>query len=219
MVENIPSPGEELTLPPEESHHLKVRRVVPGEKVIVLDGKGREGRGCLMASGALRIQEVGWTAEREPLVRLTLYMALLKRDKMAFVIQKATELGVAEIVPVITKRGLPPPRAPKVERWIAIAKEALKQCGGTILPQIHPPRALNLIEGRGWMLWEGEKGRRLPRGLTQGPQALVVGPEGGWEMEEVELLKAKGFVTVTLGPRILRAETAAVVGSALLLWG
>jgi len=219
LVDTIPSPGEKLILPLEEAHHLRVRRVVPGEEVVVLDGKGGEARGRLMVSGALKIQEVNRVLEREPSVRLTLYIAVLKGDKMALVVQKATELGVAEIVPLLTCRSLPRPSFSRVDRWNVIAKEALKQCGGTVLPQIYPPQPLGIVEGPGWVLWEGERERELPRGVPGARGALVVGPEGGWEDEEMGFLKAQGFVPVTLGPRVLRAETAALAGAALLLWG
>lgn len=219
LVDAIPSPGEKLVLPQEEAYHLRVRRVIPGEEVVVLDGKGREAKGRLLAYGALEIQEVNRVLAKEPSAKLTLYIALLKGKKMAFVVQKATELGVAEIVPILTRRSLPQGSFSKLDRWRAIAKEALKQCGGTILPRISPPQPLETVKGPGWVLWEGERDRKLPRGVIGAGGALVVGPEGGWEDEEISLLKDQGFVTVTLGPRILRAETAAVVGAALLLWG
>jgi len=218
LVDAIPSPGEKLVLPPEEAHHLRVRRVVPGEEVVVLDGKGREAKGRLMVSGALKIQEVNRVLEREPFVRVTLYIALLKGNKMSFVVQKATELGVAEIVPLLTCRSLPRPSFSKVDRWNVIAKEALKQCGGTVLPRISSPQPLRIVKGPGWVLWEGERERKLPQGVTSISEALVIGPEGGWEDEEIGFLKDQGFVPVTLGPRVLRAETAALVGTALLLW-
>ena len=218
LVDAIPSPGEKLVLPPEEAHHLRVRRVVPGEEVVVLDGKGREAKGRLMVSGALKIQEVNRVLEREPFVGVTLYIALLKGNKMSFVVQKATELGVAEIVPLLTCRSLPRPSFSKVDRWNVIAKEALKQCGGTVLPRISSPQPLRIVKGPGWVLWEGERERKLPQGVTSISEALVIGPEGGWEDEEIGFLKDQGFVPVTLGPRVLRAETAALVGTALLLW-
>ena len=218
LVDAIPSPGEELVLPPAEAHHLRVRRVALGEEVVVLDGKGREAKGRLMAPGVLKIQEVKRVLEREPTVRVTLYIALLKEKKMAFVIQKATELGVAEIVPLITCRSLPRPSPSKVARWNTIAKEALKQCGGTVLPRISPPQPLRAVKGPGWVLWEAERERKLPRRESSTSEALVVGPEGGWEKEEIEFLKDQGLIPVTLGPRVLRAETAALVGTALLMW-
>ncbi len=219
LVDAIPLPGEKLVLSSEEAHHLRVRRVVPGEEVLILDGRGREARGRLMVSGVLKIQEVDLVLEREHSVRLTLYVAVLKGDKMALVIQKATELGVAEIVPLLTRRSLPRPPSSRIDRWNTIAKEALKQCGGTVLPRIYFPQPLEIVEGPGWVLWEGERERELPRGIPGPLGALVVGPEGGWEDEEIDLLKERGFLPVTLGLRVLRAETAAVVGTALLLWG
>ncbi len=214
------SPGE-LVLPPGEAHHLKVRRVSLGEEVVVLNGLGQEARGVLVARDRLEIRHVAEATDREPPFRLTLYLGLLKGEKMDLVVQKATELGVEAVVPLVTRRCVSRPRPARVERWRAIAREALKQCGGTLLPRIEAPLELNRssLEGEGWVLWEGEGKRPLPSGLGRGKGALVVGPEGGWEAHEVEFLVSMGFQTATLGPRILRSETAAIVGVAFMLWG
>ena len=221
LVEDVELVLGELVLPPGEAHHLRVRRVSLGDRVAVLDGRGKEARGVLVARDRVAIEEVREDLEREPAVELTLYLGLLKGEKMDLVVQKMTEMGVARLVPLITRRCVPRPRPSRVERWRAIAREALKQCGGTVLPQIEFPVSLEevVLDGEGWVLWEGEKERSLPRVTTGRKVALAVGPEGGWEGEEVGLLQSKGFVPVTLGPRILRAETAALVGMTLLLWG
>lgn len=220
LVEGVVlSPGE-LVLPPGEAHHLRVRRVSLGEKVVVLNGHGQEARGVLVAGDRVMIEEVKENLAREPGARLTLYLGLLKGEKMDLVIQKATELGVEAVVPLVTKRCVPRPRPSRVERWRTIAREALKQCGGTLLPRVEAPLDVARIhlEGEGWVLWEGERERYLSREVAVGRVALAVGPEGGWEPEEVELLVSGGFKPATLGPRILRAETAAIVGLGLLLW-
>ena len=221
LVEDVELVLGELVLPPGEAHHLRVRRVSLGDRVAVLDGRGKEARGVLVARDKVAIEEVREDLAREPAVELTLCLGLLKGEKMDLVVQKMTEMGVARLVPLITRRCVPRPRPSRVERWRAIAREALKQCGGTVLPQIEFPVSLEevVLEGEGWVLWEGEKERSLPLVTTGRKVALAVGPEGGWEWEEVGLLQSKGFVPVTLGPRILRAETAALVGMTLLLWG
>jgi 16S rRNA (uracil1498-N3)-methyltransferase len=213
------TPGE-LILPPVEAHHLKVRRVRLGEGVVVLNGRGQEARGLLVARDRVMVEEVRKNLSREPGVRLTLYLGLLKGEKMDLVVQKATELGVEAVIPLVTGRCVPRPRPSRVERWRAIAREALKQCGGTLLPRIEAPMELARVtlEGEGWLLWEGEGHRFLPRDGVEGRVALAVGPEGGWEPQEVDFLVSRGFQPVTLGPRILRAETAAIVGAGLLLW-
>ena len=213
-------PGR-LSLPSREVHHLKVRRVVPGEEVVVLNGAGMEARGVLVARDTVEILDVREALEREPAFRLTLYVGLLKGEKMDMVVQKATELGVDTLVPLVTARCVPRPRRDRVERWRTIAREALKQCGGTLLPRIEPPLDLGEVslEGEGWVLWEGERERTLPRVVPGRRGTLVVGPEGGWERDEVGLLVSRGFQPVTLGPRIFRAETAAIVGAGLLLVG
>ena len=213
-----PSVGE-LVLPPGEVHHLKVRRVSLGDEVVVLNGQGWEARGVLVARDRVEIGEVKEVLDREPPFRLTLYLGFLKGEKMDLVVQKATELGAEAVVPLVTRRCVPRPRPSRVERWRAIAREALKQCGGTLLPRIEPPMELEEVslEGEGWVLWEGEENNPLPQGAGEGKGALAVGPEGGWEKGEVRLLISRGFRTATLGPRILRAETAAIVGMGLLL--
>ncbi len=220
LVEDVELVPGELVLPPGEAHHLRVRRVSLGDRVVVLDGRGREARGILVARDRVAIEEVTENLEREPAVILTLYLGLLKGEKMDLVVQKVTELGVARLVPLLSRRCVPRPRPSRVERWRAIARDALKQCGGTVLPRIDPPVPLEevVLEGEGWVLWEGEKERTLPRVASGWKVALAVGPEGGWEEWEVELLEAKGFVPATLGPRILRSETAAIVGMGILLW-
>ncbi len=221
LVEDTALVPGDLALPSGEAHHLRVRRVSLGQEVVVLDGRGHEARGVLVAEGRVRIEEVREALEREPALRLTLYVGLLKGEKMDLVVQKATELGVAAVVPLVTRRCVPRPRPSRLERWRAVAREALKQCGGTLLPRIEAPLELGQIslEGEGWVLWEGEREAPLPRGGGGGVGALAVGPEGGWEKEEVELLVSRGFQPVTLGPRTLRAETAAIVGAAFMLWG
>ena len=222
IVDRIPTAGALLRPPLGEARHLKVRRVAPGDKVTVLDGCGKEAQGTLEATGEIRVEAVRENLDREPPLSLTLFTALLKGYKMDFLIQKVTELGVKRLVPLVTGRSVAKPTRRKLERWCTISREALKQCGGTVLPTIEPPRKLEEIipEGeKGWVLWEGEKTDRLSQDSSVRKASLVVGPEGGWKQSEMLLLFSRGFTPATLGPRIFRAETAAIVGAALLLWG
>ena len=148
-----------------------------------------------------------------------LAFALLKRDATDLVVRTATELGVAALLPVITERTI----AHRVNeaRLLAIAVEAAEQSERLTVPRLHPPRAF------GPLLDEWEPGRRLfaaiersaapAAGTARGPTALLVGPEGGFAPAELDALRARPFVTVlSLGPRILRADTACIAGLALL---
>lgn len=218
----------EVDISPREAHHLKVRRASVGDEVILLDGMGREATGEVLSANpwCIKIIEVKEVYFREPKVELTLFIALLKGEKMDWVVQKATELGVRKIIPFIASRSVPRLHPQKVgervERWRSVAVDALKQCGGTILPKISPLIPLEEIslevEGRGWVLWGGEREKRLTSSECR-RVSLVVGPEGGLEEEEVLFLLSKGFRPATLGPRILRSETAVILASGLILYG
>jgi 16S rRNA (uracil1498-N3)-methyltransferase len=148
-----------------------------------------------------------------------LVFALLKRDATDLVVQKATELGVAALHPVITERT----NAHRVNpsRLAAIAVEAAEQCERLTVPQLHPPRSLPALLGE-WqpdrrLFLAAERSGARALGLADGPAALLVGPEGGFTPGELDAVQAHPFVTaVSLGPRILRADTACIVGLALL---
>ena len=142
---------------------------------------------------------------------------------MDFLVQKCSELGVSRIVPVITARSVVRPGPAKRGRWEKIAREAARQCGRADVPDIGDPVALAAalaapeLPRRRLMAWEGEGGtplRSRPDGVE--PTALLVGPEGGFTAAEVEAARHAGFDTVTLGHRILRVETAAMVAVALV---
>lgn len=150
---------------------------------------------------------------------LWLLFALLKRDATDLIVQKATELGVAALHPVITERSNT--HRVNAERLATIAVEAAEQCERLTVPRLHEPRPLLTALSN----WPSD--RRLfvaverlavpPIAPSHGPRALLVGPEGGFTPPELDALRAHPFVTlVTLGPRILRAETACIVGLALL---
>jgi 16S rRNA (uracil1498-N3)-methyltransferase len=150
---------------------------------------------------------------------LWLAFALLKRDATDLVVQKATELGVAALLPVITERTI----AHRVNeaRLAAIAVEASEQCERLTVPRLHPPRPLTAWLGDWdpgrWIFMAAERAAAPAIRPARGPAALLVGPEGGFTPAELEAMQAHPFVTlVSLGPRILRAETACIAGLALL---
>ncbi|MGE5554422.1 MAG: 16S rRNA (uracil(1498)-N(3))-methyltransferase [Betaproteobacteria bacterium] len=226
---------------PEACHARRVLRLGPGDHIAILDGSGTEyqavieDRGCGAGSGA----EVLWaritaaqTRVTEPSLKLVLLQGLPKGDKMDLIVQKATELGVGRIIPVVAQRSVARPKADKGERkaprWRRIAWEAAKQSGRALVPAIEPPQSLeealrSLPAGcRLIVPWEGERRRTLAEaavGLLPGATvAVLIGPEGGLTEEEVGLVSTVGGVTVTLGPRILRTETAGLVVLACLLY-
>jgi 16S rRNA (uracil1498-N3)-methyltransferase len=163
---------------------------------------------------------------------VTLIQALTKGDKLELVVQKATELGVARVLPVTTQRSVPrfgdagAMRAlGRRARWQKIAREAARQSGRADVPEIEPVTPLSTAlaaaakDALKILLWEGEREHALGQVLPPPPVARVViavGPEGGFSVEEVEAARAAGFVSVGLGPRVLRTETAALVVLAIL---
>lgn len=234
--------GKSATLSPEETRHLRdVLRLHTGDEIYVFDGAGHEFH-CAVDiiakdSTALRvISEVEPTRPESPL-DLTLGIALLKGEKFELVIQKATELGLKRIVPLQTERADVRLRdnedvQKKLARWQRIALEAAKQTGRAFVTEVSAPLTLNSLlmlkdEGRGsssdvarLMFAEraGDSFREATKSFTEGPNEIfaLVGPEGGWADEEIELARAKGWKIVTLGGRTLRAETAAIVVMSLL---
>ncbi len=227
--------GEALALPESAGRHLiKVLRLRAGDPVTVFNGSGEEyGANLGETRGRKPYVEVRELLRREPepALRLTLLQAVSRAESMDFIVQKATELGVRSIVPVLTQRTLvrlDGERAARRQRhWQAVATRACEQCGRNRLPDIAPPTQLEaFIDG----LKEDDlkvlldpaaelSHRDLPAPKAQ--ITLLVGPEGGLEGDETEAAMQAGFVAVGLGPRILRTETAAVAMSAILQsrWG
>ncbi|HEX7315231.1 MAG TPA: 16S rRNA (uracil(1498)-N(3))-methyltransferase [Pyrinomonadaceae bacterium] len=232
------TPGQ-VTLSEEESRHLRdVLRLRAGDEARVFDGEGREFLCVVRDAGGRRggaTLDVRGTAEPpspESPLELTLAVALLKGEKFDLVVQKATELGAARVVPVETKRAdvrLRDERdtSKRIERWRRLALEAAKQSGRARVPVVEEPTAFARLvsaerrpretrvlfaEGGGASLdsLPTTEGARLTAVLA------LVGPEGGWDEEELELARARGWHLVTLGGRTLRAETAAITVCALL---
>ncbi|MEA2174954.1 MAG: rRNA (uracil1498-N3)-methyltransferase [Blastocatellia bacterium] len=236
--------GKSVTLAGEEARHLRdVLRLKPGDEVFVFDGEGLEYR-CVVEDarrdGALLqvIGEVSPASQESPL-DLTLATALLKGEKFDLVVQKATELGVARIVPVMTK--LADVRFKdegegnkRTSRWQRIALEAAKQSGRARVPEINQPLAFNKLisedapasletvrllfsEREGAGLSDIIKGwSNIPRSNIPKSATALVGSEGGWTDEELAAARDAGWTIITLGGRIMRAETAAITITALL---
>lgn len=223
--------GGRAVLPGDAAHQVQhVLRMRAGERIILIDNSGWEYETELDAvsreavSG--RVIERRWAAA-EPRTRITLHAALLKADKFEWVVQKCTELGVAAIRPLVSARCVRGEiGARTLERWRRIAREAAEQSGRGIVPEVGEPSALDAAlrasDVYRLMLYEGEHARSLRAALEERMPGqgidLFIGPEGGFDAAEVAQAQAAGVMPVTLGPRILRAETASVAAAAAVLF-
>lgn len=225
--------GCALDLTPLHHQLTRVLRAQPGTRLVVLDGRGQA---CLVEVAHLDRHRAGGRvvallpAPPEPALHVTLYQCVLKADKLEWVWQKATELGVTRLVPVVSRRTVARPGAEpanKLERWTAIVREAAEQAHRGALPALLPPlafdQAIRTAQGVRLLPYEGAVGQAGIGGVLARSQAplttvsLLVGPEGGLEAEEVETAVAAGWQVVSLGPRILRAETAALAALTLVM--
>jgi 16S rRNA (uracil1498-N3)-methyltransferase len=211
------------------SQLTRVLRAKEGERFIVFCGDGLE-YVCQLTELSkeqakfLIIDERH--GEREPARFITLYPSLLKSDKFEWLLQKATELGVSRIVPVVSARAVVREISPaKLKRYQEIIREAVEQCGGARIPKLEPVaswrKALSIASaevGEKYIAWENSAETEIiSLGDGVSPIHLFVGPEGGYGEEEIEQAKEKGIMPVSLGKRILRAETAAIVAVARIL--
>lgn len=224
--------GEVRFTPSQVRQIIRVLRMGVGGRVLTFNGSGQEWEVEIVSASPRevvgRIVAERRTPRESPL-RIVLVQGLLKAPKMDYLIQKATEMGIAEVVFLLTRRTVPEGLG-KMDRWGRIAIEAAEQSGRLTIPRLTGPRRLEAyaIEpsaGAKLVLWEGEQlgtlGALVDRASPPEEVRVLVGPEGGLEMDEVALLKKNGFVPVSLGPRTLRAETAAVAAIAVLQhrWG
>ncbi len=228
-----PSPlsNAQITLDPEESHHLaRVLRLAEGARVFVFDGAGAEYE-CEVARVSKPAVELAvltrLTDEVESPLPLTLGQALIKGDKFDWVVQKATELGVTRIVPLMTEhsdvRKMEERAEQRLQRWRRIALEAVKQCGRRRLVEIiEPVSAMKFFEVADeqarWIFSErgGRSLREMAIECAPSPSVtLTIAPEGGWSDAELESAVSHGFISIHLGRRILRTETAAIAAVAL----
>jgi len=214
-----------VTLTADEARHLReVLRLKPGDEVSVFDGEGREFRARVAQArrefAELELQDEIEPARPESPLKITLAVALLKGEKFDLVVQKATELGVVKIVPLITRYADIKLRdeadaTKRVARWQRIAVEAAKQSGRGLVPEVSNPNPLGSVLKSTSLLFSEKAGEGLKQIETDEVTAII-GSEGGWSDEELEQARAAGAQIVTLGGRILRAETAALTAAALL---
>lgn len=226
--------GGFLTLTGENAVHAKVLRLKTGDDVTVCDGEGMDYR-CTVLSvtpGQVALQvRTAWPSYTEPKVQITLFAAFPKQDKLEHVIMKATELGAAGVVAFPSARCVSRPDGPsaakKLTRWRKIAAAAAEQSGRGRIPTVEAADSFEdaLRQAAGYDLplffFENERDASL-RSRTEGARfstaAIVTGPEGGFSAEEAELAKQLGLQVCTLGPRILRCETAPLCALSALLF-
>jgi 16S rRNA (uracil1498-N3)-methyltransferase len=225
--------GDRVTFDPEESRHMtRVLRLAPGDLVVAGDGTGRD--------YTVRLESLGVTATgtilgvsvndtESPLV-LTLVQGVPKGDRMEAIVGALTQLGGHRVAPALTARvvvRLEPGRwRERARRWQRVAREAAKQCGRAVVPDVEPPApladrlALAGAVDLALCLWEGQAeplGKVLDAAVAPPRSvAILVGPEGGLARDEVEAARERGWRVAGLGPRILRSETAGPVAAAVL---
>ncbi len=229
-----------LTLPAEVARHAQVLRLQPGDTLALFDGSGGQYRARLVEidkRNALAQIEAFDPAEAEPPYRVTLAQGIAGGDKMDWVIEKAVELGVAAVVPLSTARGvvkLSGERADKrVAHWRGVVRASCEQCGRNRVPNVAPVRGFGAwLDTLAAAPADGELRLLLsPRAsipfasLPDAPPAaavtLLIGPEGGLSPDEEHAARAHGFTALSLGPRVLRTETAgaAMLAALAARWG
>lgn len=230
------APGAAVVLPSDAAHHAtKVLRLGDGEHVRLFDGNGGEWSARLQRAGKdwLGVLEARDDDDRQPPLHVILVQCLPSAaDKMDWVVQKCVELGVAEIRPVVSRRSVVRLSGERMERrvrhWQGVAIAACEQSGRNRVPAVAPlvdlPQSLGETPGENeqrMILAPGSENRLRDLPVPRGVVRLLVGPEGGFEEGELAAAKAAGFRPLSLGPRILRTETAgaAALAAMMALWG
>ncbi len=224
--------GERLSLTGENAQHAKVLRLKGNEEVLLCDGEGKECL-CRIADSGAWILEVLERRESvtEAAVKVSVYMAFPKADKLEHVIQKATELGAYEIIAFPSARCISKPDdkslKKKLERWQKIAASASEQSGRGRIPQVLVLPSFSEALSRAaqadkaLMFYENEQAVTLKMALTSSPYqtvSILTGPEGGLEEKEVQQARDAGFQVCTLGKRILRCETAPLCALSAIMY-
>jgi 16S rRNA (uracil1498-N3)-methyltransferase len=240
FVEGELQSGSVVELPRETGAHLaKVLRARSGDEVVLFNGDGREFTGAVEKVQGSRVSASIGAAriiDRESPLQLTLVQCVPRGDRMDFIVQKATELGVVRIIPVLSQRSVvrldEGQAASKQLHWRAVAVSACEQCGRNRLPSVAAPQPLlNYLGALAQaneslrLVLEPERARRTERGAqsidSASPESvsraeIAIGPEGGFAPEELEAFDLSSFSRVRLGPRVLRTETAAIAAIVVL---
>ena len=215
-------------------HIARVLRMRTGEELVLFDGSGGEHTARIesIQGDKIVLATLGFDpVEREAPVKVTLLQGISRGERMDWTIQKATELGVHRILPLASQRSAVKLTAERAERrrehWQAVAISACEQCGRNRVPEVTAPLSLEraLAEVGAYPLKLSLRGdaQTRPADLPDSPEqvCIAIGPEGGLDPHELQLLEHAGFAGLRLGPRVLRTETAGLAGMAALLgrWG
>lgn len=213
----------------DASHIRRSLRMEIGDNLTVCDGNGKDYQTEIVSFSddavSLKVLDILPNAT-EPSLKVTLYQGLPKGDKLETIIQKCVEVGVYKIVPVVLSRSIAKPGdkvQKKQERWQKIADEAAGQSGRGIRPQVEAPISfsdlLKRLEKEKTLICYENGGKPLGQCVSTEDESisLVIGPEGGLSEEEVKKMEAAGGTVVTMGPRILRTETAPIAAMAVLM--
>lgn len=215
----------------DAAHALRVLRLTEGDEILICDGQDTEYRAEIIETGKKTLTAKlgeGYALGSEPKTKITLYQGVPKAGKMEYLVQKGTEIGICRFVPYYSKRCVVKPGKDKGERHGRVAYEAAKQAHRGAIPQVDSPISFkelcDAVKDHELVLaaWEEEHANTVREALTAQAEAkdiaLIIGPEGGLAPEETDALAAAGAKVVTLGPRILRTETAGAVLAALVLY-
>ncbi|MEO7148998.1 MAG: 16S rRNA (uracil(1498)-N(3))-methyltransferase [Rhodanobacteraceae bacterium] len=231
-IDHVLAAGDEIALPAQAATHaVRVLRLRAGDALTLFNGDGCDYDAELVLASPRDVRARildGRRAETEPLLRITLAQALARGEKMDWIVQKATELGVARIVPLVTERSEVRLDAARVDQrvahWRAVGIGACEQSGRACLPDISAPQSLETWLASVERSDDAIRLALLPAGeisphdldtLTNGA-ILAVGPEGGFGERDIVALRAAGFHGLKLGPRVLRTETASIAAIAVL---
>lgn len=225
--------GNQVLIIGKEAHHiLDVMRLKVSDNIVVFDGTGNEYVGIVKGTGnkslSLEITQTRKTTPQENSI-VTLIQAIPKKEKMDYIVEKATELGVNCVMPVTTARTIPDwsesKKAGIVTRWQKISQEAAKQCGRMVLPEIEPVKtleeALSHINGYDLKLIAALSDNAIKlkdalKSCSGGKIAVAIGPEGDFTEEEIKQAEEKGFKIVNLGRRVLKSDTAGLAVLAMI---
>jgi len=218
---------ERIGFGPREAHHIAhVLRLRPGARLVAFDGSREVDVELETVSPEVVARRIGTPAVSKQPVEIALLQGVARGPKMDLIVRMATEIGIAAIHPVLTDRAVAEPAPARVDRWRRIALESARQCGRADLPDVHPPtrlgEALAALGPVDLLIVPWEEDRRpigtVIAGRAFATAAVLIGPEGGLTPAEVDITRRAGGETVSLGPLILRTETAGVAAITILLY-
>lgn len=232
MVPDIKTLPAQITIQGQDAKHItKVLRLCSGDPLNITDGRGKDYLARIVSVSKDTVQAdilSSLDSNTESPLKITLCSGMLKDKKMDFIIKHVTQLGIYKWIPFFCERSIPSPDSKKIEkrwrRWQTIAKESLKQCRRSRLPDITEPvdfeTLLELSDTCDRKIAFWEKSTQRLDALNSLPPAknvmILIGPEGGFSETEIQFTQAKGFSSYLMGPRILRAETASICACTLI---